>query len=191
MIEIDQDRLQAACRELLSAIGEDPDREGLQNTPARWARWWAEFMGGGPARGGSLGTTFQGTGVDQLVVVSGIQAWSLCEHHLLPFKVTVSVGYVTDARILGLSKFARIVHQLASGLQVQERLTEEIAEKVAELTGSRNVAVQARGSHLCMAMRGIRTPATMVTQALRGVFLTSDSARAEFLSLASRALEVH
>jgi GTP cyclohydrolase I len=191
-MEIDKENLQRICRDLLKAIGEDPDREGLQDTPRRWAKWWSEFMNGGPnGTGATLGTTFQGTGVDQLVVVNGIEAWSLCEHHLLPFKVTVSVGYITDSRVLGLSKFARIIHDLASRPQVQERLTEEIASKVSELTGSKNVAVQTRGYHLCMAMRGIRTPATMITQAIRGVFLTNDSARAEFLALTSKDLQVH
>jgi len=179
---VDQARLVAIGRDLLEAIGEDPDREGLRDTPARWARWWAEFMDHQP---GTLGTQFTSPGLDQLVVIAGIESWSLCEHHLLPFSVTCSIGYIADGKVLGLSKFARIVHKHCHALQVQERLTVQIADEIESLTGSGSIAVLASGCHLCMAMRGVKSPATMVTSVMRGAFRHNPEARAEFLRLAS------
>lgn len=167
-------------RELLVALGEDPGRDGLADTPRRFADLWREFVEYDPGR---VGTTFEAAGADQMVVVSGIRVWSLCEHHLLPFWCDLAVGYVAAGRVLGLSKFARIAHRHAHRLQVQERLTQEVAESVAALTGSPDVAVRARGEHLCMAMRGIRTPALMTSSVMRGVFRDRPEARAEFLQL--------
>jgi GTP cyclohydrolase IA len=111
--------------------------------------------------------------------------FSLCEHHLLPFWCDVSIGYVARDKVLGLSKFARVAHQFAHRLQVQERLTHQVADEVERLAGSGDVAVLARGNHLCMAMRGIRSPATMTTSVMRGVFRETPSAREEFLRLAT------
>ena len=113
--------LEIVCDLLLRSIGEDPDREGLKETPARFARFWDEFMNHQP---GNTGTTFEPVTVDQVVVVSGIRVYSLCEHHLIPFWVDLTIGYIATNRVLGLSKFARIAHQFAHRLQIQERLVQ-------------------------------------------------------------------
>lgn len=169
-------------RQLLVAIGEDPDREGLQGTPARWAKWWREFTGW---EAGNLATSFtaQDT-VDELVVVSGLPLWSLCEHHLLPFSVEVAVGYVADGTVLGLSKLARVAQKHAHRLQLQERLVAGIATEVAGLVGHQNVGVIGKGRHLCMEMRGVRTPGLFTTSALLGSLRSDARQRAEFLHLA-------
>lgn len=166
---------------LLAAIGEDPEREGLRDTPRRWAKSWAEFMDYDP---GKVDTCFEAVKADQMVVVSGVRVWSLCEHHLLPFWCDVAVGYTTDQAVIGLSKVARLAHKHAHRLQVQERLVEGIADDVQAQTGSENVAVLAQGVHTCMVMRGIKTPGTMTSSAMRGSFRHNDAARAEFLRLA-------
>jgi GTP cyclohydrolase I len=174
-------RLETLCRGLLAEIDADPERSGLQDTPARWARMWLEFIDC-PA---TPDTCFESVRTDQMVVVSGMRVWSMCEHHLLPFWCDVTVGYIARAHILGLSKFARIAHRHARRLQVQERLVDGIAEDVVNATRSDDVAVIARGEHLCMTMRGVRTPALMTSSAMRGVFRTDATARAEFLTLST------
>ena len=121
--KVDYSRLLELGRELLIAIGEDPDREGLLDTPRRWADWWREFIEYDP---GTTETTFQSTTADQMVCVSGMRVFSLCEHHLLPMWCDVSIGYIAGERVLGLSKFARIAHQFAHQLQIQERLGVQI-----------------------------------------------------------------
>jgi GTP cyclohydrolase I len=136
-----------------------------------------------PFQPGRTETAFESLATDQMVVVSGIRVWSLCEHHLLPFWCEIAIGYVATDRVLGLSKFARIAHQCAHRLQVQERLTHEIADAIQQVTGAADVAVLGRGEHLCMTMRGIRTPALMTSSVMRGAFLTTPAARAEFLQL--------
>ncbi|MEU3145742.1 MULTISPECIES: GTP cyclohydrolase I [unclassified Streptomyces] len=173
------DPLERIARELLLELGEDPEREGLLGTPARWARWWREFIRYEP---GTLETVFESASSAETISVSGIEVWSLCEHHLLPFSCKVTVGYRPQGQVLGLSKFARIAHQHAHRLQLQERLTADIADTVAKLTASADVAVLCRGEHMCMAMRGIRTPATMTTVTWRGSF-ADPAVRAEFLAL--------
>jgi GTP cyclohydrolase I len=175
--KVDYERLLELAREVLVAIGEDPERPGLAETPRRWASWWREFIEYEP---GTTETIFQTASTGQLVVVSGIQVWSLCEHHLIPFECSVSIGYIPRDKLLGLSKFARIAHQFAHRLQVQERLVTQIADEVGRLTDSPDVAVVAAGEHLCMAMRGIRTPGVMSSSVMRGIFQESASARAEF-----------
>lgn len=177
------DRLLTLGRELLLAIGEDPQRPGLVDTPRRWANWWREFVEYDP---GSTNTTFETEVVDQLVAVSGIRVWSLCEHHLLPFWCDITIGYISSGRVLGLSKFGRIAHNRAHSLQIQERLVHEIADDVELLTGSPDIAVLATGEHLCMTMRGIKTPSLMRSSIMRGVFRTDNAARAELLSLAQK-----
>lgn len=167
-------------RELLVLLGEDPDREGLRETPARVSRWWREFITYDP---GKTNTTFEAIQTNQMVVVAGIKTWSLCEHHLLPFWCDVSIGYIAEEKVLGLSKFARVVHQFAHQLQLQERLTHQIADEIERLTQSPNVAVLAAGQHLCMTMRGIKTPGLMQTSVMRGVFFDIPQARAEFLAM--------
>lgn len=175
-----RDRLEALCRALLIELGEDPDREGLIDTPRRWARWWMDFVGYEP---GTLDTTFESVSHDQLVLVSGMRVWSLCEHHLLPFWCDVTVAYIAAGEVLGLSKFARIAHQAAHRLQLQEQLIRQIADTVEHITGSADVAVLGTGEHLCMTMRGIRTPARMTSSILRGQFQSDPDRRAELFAL--------
>jgi GTP cyclohydrolase I len=177
---VDYPRLLALGRELLLAIGEDPDREGLRETPSRWADAWREFIEYDP---GTTETTFASVASDQLVCVSGIRVASLCEHHLLPFWCDVSIGYIPNAKVLGLSKFARIAQQFAHRLQLQERLGEQIADEISRITGTQNVAVVLKGEHYCMTARGIRMPGRMTSSVMRGVFRTESQTRIEFLRL--------
>lgn len=177
---VDHEHLQQLGTALLQALGEDPTREGLVDTPRRWADWWLEFMQYDPGR---VETTFEAVHTDQMVAVTDIDVWSLCEHHLLPFSATVAIGYITSARVLGLSKFARLAHEVAHRLQLQERLTHELAARVSELTGASGVAVVVAGRHLCMTMRGIRSPATMTTSVMLGRFREDYRTRSEFLAL--------
>lgn len=176
---VDQLRAAEAIRELLIAVGEDPTREGLVGTPTRVARFWAEFLDAAPP----ANITFSHESSDDLVVVSGMPLYSLCEHHLLPIKATVAIGYIPDGHILGLSKFGRIATQFAHRLQVQERLVAQIADEIERVTECPDVAVVARGEHFCMTMRGVRLPARMTTSVMRGRFRDVSSLRAEFLSL--------
>lgn len=180
---VDKEALEFIGRDLLRAIGEDPDRAGLKDTPARFARWWAEFM---DFDEGTVERVFDVENSDEIVAVSGIKVWSLCEHHLLPFSATIAVAYKPTDKILGLSKFGRIAHACAHKPQVQERLSQEIADRITEVTGSPDVAVMADGEHLCMSMRGIRTPATMTTSVMRGLFRDDPRARSEVMRLWKR-----
>ena len=175
-----EDPLVDIGRRLLKEIGEDPERDGLRGTPERFARWWREFVNYDP---GSVSTLFESAAVGQLVTVADMEVWSLCEHHLLPFRCVVTVSYRPLGRLLGLSKFARIAHGRAHRLQVQERLVSDIARDVVEVTGSPDVAVVARGEHLCMTMRGIRTSAFMTSTAYLGAFEKDGELRAELLAL--------
>ncbi|MEU9970469.1 GTP cyclohydrolase I [Streptomyces malaysiensis] len=175
-----EDPLIGLARQLLEEIGEDPDRDGLRDTPARFARWWREFINYEP---GSLGTLFESIGTSQLVIVSDIQVWSLCEHHLLPFNCSVTIAYRPAGQLLGLSKFARVAHHYAHRLQVQERLVDQIALEISNLSGTPDVAVIAKGEHLCMSMRGIKAAAQMTSTALRGEFGTSSGLRSELFDL--------
>jgi GTP cyclohydrolase IA len=178
--KVDYARLLELGRELLVAIGEDPDREGLLGTPRRWADWWREFIEYDP---GVTETTFQSMASDQMVCVSGMRVFSLCEHHMLPIWCDVSIGYITGERVLGLSKFARIAHQFAHRLQIQERLGVQIANEVSRITGTEDVAVILQGEHLCMSARGIRTQGLMTTSVMHGVFRNEYQTRMEFLHL--------
>lgn len=178
---IDSRRLEELAYQILTAIGEDPAREGLAETPRRWANWWKEFIDYDP---GKLDTAFEiEGGGSNIVCVSGIRVWTLCEHHLLPFTCEIAVGYIPNGLALGLSKFARVAHKHAHRLQIQERLTRDIADEITNLTTSEDVAVAIKGEHLCGTMRGIKTQMTMKTVDLRGAFeLTAH--RSEFLRLA-------
>ena len=178
--QVDYPRLLELGRELLLAIGEDPDREGLLDTPRRWADSWREFIEYDP---GTIETTFASVDAGQLVCVSGLRVSSLCEHHLLPFWCDVAIGYIPDEKVLGLSKFARIAHQFAHQLQLQERLGQQIADEVSRITGTENVAVVLKGEHLCMTVRGIRTPGQMSSSVMRGVFRAESEMRMEFLRM--------
>ena len=177
---VDYPRLLALGHELLLAIGEDPEREGLRETPRRWADAWREFIEYDP---GTTETTFSSVTSDQLVCVSGIRVWSVCQHHLLPFWADVSIGYIATDRILGLSKFARIAQQYAHQLQLQEQLCHQIADEIERITRTPDVAVLAQGQHLCMVSRGIKTPAIMTSSIMRGIFREKHEARMEFLRL--------
>jgi len=178
--QVDYPRLLALGRELLLAIGEDPEREGLRETPRRWADAWREFIEYDP---GTLDTCFESISTDQMVVVSGVRVWSVCQHHLLPFWADVSIGYIATDRILGLSKFARIAQQYAHQLQLQEQLCYQIADAIERITRTPDVAVLAQGQHLCMVSRGIKTPAIMTSSIMRGIFREKHEARMEFLRL--------
>ena len=180
--KVDFDRLKFLGRELLIAIGENPDEPRIKDTPTRWAKWWREFIEHDP---GKVETAFEAVRVDQMVAVSGMKVWSLCEHHLLPFHCEVSIAYIPSGKILGLSKFGRIARDAGSRLQIQERLVQDIATQVMALTGSPDVAVIAQGEHLCMTMRGVKMAASMTSSVLEGVFRQPE-VRLEFLNLAAR-----
>jgi GTP cyclohydrolase IA len=182
LFKIDLDQIEDIVTELLRAIGENPEREGLRNTPRRVARFWQEFI---EYQDVNHATTFESVRVDQMVVVSGMRVWSLCEHHLLPFWCDVSIGYITNEKVLGLSKFARIAKIHAHRLQVQERLVDDIAKNVMSIACTDHVAVLAKGEHMCMTMRGIETPATMISSSIHGSFKQPE-VRAEFLALTER-----
>jgi GTP cyclohydrolase I len=182
----DQDRAEKAVRELLLACGENPDREGLQDTPARVARAYLEMFGGlytDPDE--VLGKTFDECH-DELVLVTDIPMYSTCEHHLVPFHGVAHVGYIPNeqGKVTGLSKLARLVDLYAKRPQVQERLTTQIADAIEGKLEPRGVIVVVEAEHLCMAMRGIRKPgARTTTSAVRGLFRSSSSSRAEALAL--------
>lgn len=182
----DQARAEAAVRELLLACGEDPDREGLRDTPARVARAYREMFAGlytDPDR--MLDRTFDESH-EELVLVTDIPLYSTCEHHLLPFHGVAHVGYIPNehGRVTGLSKIARLVDLYARRPQVQERLTSQIADAIARRLEPRGVIVVIEAEHLCMGIRGVRKPgARTVTSAVRGLMQTSASSRAEALSL--------
>ena len=172
------------ARSTLVSIGEDPGRPGLLETPERVARAWAELTSGYGADPAAILKVFEDGAerVDQMVTVGPIPFFSLCEHHMLPFYGDAWIGYVPDGRIVGLSKFARLVEIFARRLQVQERLTQQIAEALDEHVKPRGVGVHLRARHLCMEMRGVECPgAATQTTALRGVFFERPSAGAEFL----------
>ena len=183
---IDHARAAAAVRELLIAVGEDPDREGLQATPDRVARAYAEVFAGlhvDPEE--VLQTTFD-EHHDELVLVKDIPLYSTCEHHLVPWHGTAAVGYIPgeDGRITGLSKLARVVDLYARRPQVQERLTSQVADAVMRRLQPQGVIVVVQAEHLCMAMRGIRKPGALtMTSAVRGIFQSDPRTRAEALSL--------
>ena len=182
---VDHPRIEAAVREILLAIGDDPDRDGLRDTPARVARMYAEVCGGlGAPVGEQLDVTFDADH-DEMVMVRDIALYSLCEHHLLPFHGTAHVAYIPgpDGRITGLSKVARLVDVYAKRPQVQERLTGQIADDLEATLDPRGVLVVVEAEHLCMSMRGVRKPgATTVTSAVRGLFRSNAATRAEAMA---------
>jgi GTP cyclohydrolase IA len=181
----DQARAEAAVRELLFAIGENPEREGLIETPSRVARAFAEMFAGLRQDPEEVLTTTFDLGHDEMVLVKNIEVYSTCEHHLVPFHGVAHVGYIpsADGRITGLSKLARLVDVFAKRPQVQERLTTQVADSLTRLLQPRGVIVVVECEHLCMSMRGIRKPgAKTVTSAVRGQ-LRDAATRAEAMSL--------
>ncbi|TLH50062.1 GTP cyclohydrolase I FolE [Mycolicibacterium aubagnense] len=185
----DHDRAEAAVRELLLAVGEDPDRDGLRDTPGRVARAFEEIFGGLYTDPDAvLDTTFD-EGHEELVLVKDIPMYSTCEHHLVSFHGVAHVGYIPgeDGRVTGLSKIARLVDLYAKRPQVQERLTGQIADALMRKLNPRGAIVVVEAEHLCMAMRGVRKPgAVTTTSAVRGQFKTCASSRAEALDLILR-----
>ena len=182
--QIDLPRLERAVRELLAAVGENPDREGLRETPGRVARMYAELFRGlhdDPRR--HLQKFFTEK-YDEIVLVRDISFNSMCEHHLMPFMGKTHIGYLPDGRVIGLSKLARVVEDVARRPQVQERMTETIADLLMEELQAKGVAVIVEAVHTCMTVRGVRKPGSVcVTSAMRGAFRNNPSTRAEIMTL--------
>lgn len=185
---VDQPRIALAVREILEAIGEDPERSSLLETPERVARMYAELFAGlhsDPAR--HLQKCFEEQ-FDELVLVREISFNSLCEHHLLPFMGVAHVGYLPNGRIAGLSKLARVVEEVSHRPQVQERMTEQVADLLDKELDAKGVVVVLEATHTCMTIRGVRKPGSLtVTSAVRGLFKTNQSSRAEVMSLINRS----
>ncbi len=185
--DVDLPAIESAVRQILRAVGEDPDRPGILETPRRVAKMYAEMFSGlrtDPAR--HLKTTFPES-YDEMVLVRDIQFNSMCEHHLLPFNGVAHVAYIPNGRVTGLSKIARVVDEVSRRPQLQERLTHQIATLIEEELNTAGVAVVAEAEHSCMSIRGIRKPGSKtVTSALRGVFRTNQSSRHEVMSLINR-----
>ena len=179
--------MERAVREILTAVGEDPDRNGLLETPARVARMYAELFSGlhlDPRR--HLRRVFDES-FDELVLVRDISFNSMCEHHLLPFLGKAHLGYLPKGKIVGLSKLARVVEEVSRRPQVQERMTHLIADMMAEELDAKGVIVVLEAEHSCMSIRGIRKPgAVTITSAVRGLFKTNQASRAEVMSLINR-----
>jgi len=181
----DLEEMSRLARAWLEQIGEDPDREGLRDTPGRVARAWAFLTRGYQQSLDEVinDAIFEATG-SEMVVVKSIEFYSMCEHHLLPFFGQVHIGYIPDRKILGLSKFARLVDMYARRLQLQERLATQIADALVDVLAPQGVGVVIEGAHLCMMMRGVeKQHSTTVTSAMRGVFRADLKTREEFLSL--------
>lgn len=180
-----------AVRTMLRYIGEDINREGLRDTPERVVRSWDKLYGGYQQRPEDLlKTAFTERSYSQMILLGPIEYWSTCEHHIIPFYGTVYVGYIPNAngRVVGVSKLARAVEVFARRLQIQERMTEEIADAVEKNTGARGVGVIVRGKHLCMVARGVeKQRSVMTTSALRGCFMDEGPTRDEFLRLTEEA----
>jgi GTP cyclohydrolase I len=181
---VDQARIRAAVREILLAVGEDPDRDGLRETPERVARMYAEMFSGlhkDPAE--PLRKTFVEK-YDEIVLVKDISFESSCEHHLLPFMGKAHIAYLPNGKVVGLSKIPRVVEILSRRPQVQERMTEQLADLLMKELDAKGVAVILEATHTCMTIRGIRKPgSTCTTSAVRGVFRTNQSTRIELMAL--------
>jgi len=181
---VDMPAIQQAVRAILVAVGEDPDREGLQGTPARVARMYAEMFSGLRADPRQHTRKFFAEQYDEVVLVRDISFCSMCEHHLLPFIGKAHIGYLPDGKVVGLSKLARVVEVVSKRPQVQERMTEEIANLLMEELGAKGVAVVIEAQHSCMAIRGVRKPESVcVTSAIKGLFRKNPSSRSEVMQL--------
>ena len=181
---IDLKRIEDAARQILIGIGEDPEREGLLKTPQRVAKAYAELMDGYSKNPEKLiNDALFGVDYDQMVVVNDIEFYSMCEHHMLPFFGHAHVAYLPNGKVIGLSKIPRIVDMFAHRLQVQERMTQQIAELINDQIHPQGVAVVVEAQHMCMTMRGVKKQeATMTTSAMLGVFRTRLETRLEFLN---------
>jgi GTP cyclohydrolase IA len=181
---VDQPRIERAIREILLAVGENPDREGLRETPARVARMYAELFGGLHADPRRHLQKFFTEKCDEVVLVRDISFNSMCEHHMLPFMGVAHVAYLPGSRVIGLSKLARVVEEVARRPQVQERMTETIADLLVQELEAKGVAVVVEAVHTCMTIRGVRKPGSIcVTSAMKGVFRTGSATRAELMTL--------
>src|SRR4051795_8376051 len=181
---VDLPRIERAVREILTAVGEDPDREGLLETPARVARMYAEMFSGLRQDPRIHTQKFFSEEYDEVVLVRDISFCSMCEHHLLPFIGTAHVAYIPEGKVIGLSKIARVVEVISRRPQVQERMTEDIANLLVNELGAKGVAVVIEASHSCMTVRGVKKPGSaMVTSAMKGVFRSNLSTRAEVMQL--------
>jgi GTP cyclohydrolase I len=181
---VDHQRIEAAVREILLAVGEDPEREGLRDTPARVARMYAELFAGLRKNPREVLSKKFTQKYDEMVLVKDIGFESVCEHHLLPFFGKAHIGYLPNGQIVGLSKLARAVEILSRRPQVQERMTEELADLLMQELDARGVGVVLEASHTCMAIRGIRKPGSVcTTSAMRGIFRSNPSTRSEFMAL--------
>ncbi len=183
-IAVDLPRIERAVREILAAVGEDPDREGLLETPARVARMYAELFSGLHTDAKVHLQKFFTEKYDEMVLVKDIAFNSMCEHHLLPFIGKVHIGYVPNGKVVGLSKLARVVEEVSHRPQVQERMTEQIADLLIQELDVKGVAVVIEASHSCMTIRGIRKPGSLcVTSAMKGLFRSNLSSRSEVMTL--------
>jgi GTP cyclohydrolase I len=185
MSEIDQARIEKAVREILEAIGDDPDREGLRETPERVGRFYAEVFSGIHNDPGDVVDAFFGEEhYQEIVIVREIPFYSMCEHHLVPFHGQAHVGYMPRGRVTGLSKLARLVDGFARRPQMQERLTAQVADSLCERLDPLGVIVVIEAEHLCMSMRGVRKPgAITVTSAVRGIMESNAKTRSEAMAL--------
>ena len=186
--EVNETRVAELVRSLLVELGEDPDRDGLVKTPMRVAKSLAFLTRGyRQTPRGVLNNAIFDTGANHMIVLRGIEVYSMCEHHMLPFFGTCAIGYIARSKVLGVSKLARIVDVYARRLQIQERLTEQVAEAIQDAAKAEGVGVVFRCRHLCMMMRGVeKQNSEMVTSAMLGSFREDEKVRAEFLSLIGR-----
>lgn len=186
---VDRDRISRAVEEIIAAVGDDPNREGLAGTPARIADMYAEVFAGlkrDPKE--HLEVAFEEEEHEEMVVLKDIPFYSMCEHHFLPFHGLAHVGYIPWRRLVGISKLARVVETLARRPQLQERLTGQVADTIMEALEAQGVGVVIEAEHLCMTMRGVRKPGSLlVTSANRGIFRTKAATRAEFFSILGMA----
>lgn len=181
---VDTARIERAVREILSAVGENPDREGLRETPARVARMYAELFAGLHDDPRVHLRKFFTEKYDEMVLVRDISFNSMCEHHMLPFSGVAHVGYIPDGKVVGLSKLARVVEVVSRRPQVQERMTEEIADLLIDELDVKGVAVVIEATHTCMTIRGVRKPGSVcVTSAMKGIFRSNLSSRSEVMNL--------
>ncbi len=185
--QVDLPRIEAAIREILAAVGEDPDRDGLLETPSRVARMYAEMFAGLHSDPGRHLSKVFAEDYDEIVLVRDISFCSMCEHHLLPFNGRAHIAYLPKGRVVGLSKLARVVEEVARRPQLQERLTHTVADLIEDQLSARGVAVVCEATHSCMTMRGIRKPGSLcVTSAMRGIFRNDPKSCAEVLGLINR-----
>ncbi len=182
--QVDQPRIERAVREILAAVGEDPDREGLLETPARVARMYAELLSGLHEDPAIHLQKFFTEDYDEVVLVRDISFCSLCEHHMLPFMGKAHIAYLPKGKVIGLSKLARVVEVVSKRPQVQERMTETIANLLVTELDAKGVAVVIEASHSCMTIRGVRKPGSLcTTSAMKGLFRSNEATRSEIMHL--------